>query len=160
MAKKARSQGVVSRSQREQVANPRTPNPPRRYRSAGVSLLVATVASDVTSTRHIADDRRLMLASMCAALGVPLTAAISGAGSAAALNGLISGRTAFNEDGDRQLRDAFELAQMLLAVETPDVVQAWLLGMNPLIDDRAPAAVLAQDPAAVLRAARSFVANG
>jgi hypothetical protein len=39
-------------------------------------------------------------------------------------------------------------------------VQAWLLGMNPLLDDRAPAVVLSEDPAAVMRAARYFVANG
>jgi hypothetical protein len=32
--------------------------------------------------------------------------------------------------------------------------------MNPLLDDRAPAAVLEDDPAAVIRAARFFAANG
>jgi hypothetical protein len=61
---------------------------------------------------------------------------------------------------EQRLRDAYGVAQPLLEVEDPDTVRAWLLGMNPLLDDRAPAAVLAEDPDAVLRAARFFVANG
>lgn len=58
------------------------------------------------------------------------------------------------------LRDAYEITRTLRAVESPEVVQAWLLGMNPMLDDRAPAVVLREDPAAVLRAARFFAANG
>ena len=52
------------------------------------------------------------------------------------------------------------MAQTLFAVESTEVVLAWLLGMNPQLDDRAPASVLAEDPAGVMRAARFFVANG
>lgn len=58
------------------------------------------------------------------------------------------------------LRDAYEVTRTLRAVESSEVVRAWLLGMNPMLDDRAPATVLREDPAAVLRAARFFAANG
>ena len=100
-----------------------------------------------------------MLRFMHSTLGAPLTAAITGVESAA-VSGLIRGRIAFNGDGDQQLHDAYDVTQTLLEVEPPEVVQAWLLGMNPMLGDRAPAAVLPEDSAAVLRAVRFFVANG
>ena len=37
---------------------------------------------------------------------------------------------------------------------------AWFIGMNPDLDDRAPALMLAEEPQEVLLAARNFLANG
>lgn len=93
-------------------------------------------------------------------MGAPLTAALTGAGSVSRVNAWIEGRATVDGETERRLRSAFEVAETLLAVESIEVVRSWLLGMNPQLDDRAPAAVLAEDPAGVIRAARFFVANG
>jgi len=59
-----------------------------------------------------------------------------------------------------RLREALSIARMLLEVEALDTVQAWFCGRNPILHDRAPALVLAEDPAAVRFAARDLVAYG
>ena len=102
----------------------------------------------------------MMLRSLRLSLGAPLTAALIGAGSVAGVRDLIAGRATIDSRTERRLRDAYGVTQTLLEVELPETVRAWLLGMNPLLDDRAPAAVLSEDPAAVIQAARYFVANG
>ena len=101
-----------------------------------------------------------MLRSLQASLGAPLTAAITGADGVAGVGAWIAGRAAIDHGTEQRLRAAHDLTQQLLEVESPETVRAWLLGMNPLLEDRAPAAVLAENPAAVIRAARYFAANG
>ena len=131
-----------------------------RLREAGAEYRVGRVASRRGGPGRDADRRRVILDLMRSALGAPLTAAITGVGSATAVNGRVSGRSCFDDDLDQRLRDAFDVTETLLQVESPEVVRAWLLGRNPMLDDRAPAAVLPEAPAAVLRAARYFAANG
>lgn len=101
-----------------------------------------------------------MLRSLRSSLGAPLTAALTGAGGVAGVSDWIAGRTVVDDRSEQRLRDAYGVTQTLLEVESPVTVQAWLLGMNPLLDDRAPASVLPEDPSAVRRAAQYFVANG
>jgi hypothetical protein len=101
-----------------------------------------------------------MLRSLRSSLGAPLTAALTGAGSVARVSAWIDGRAPIDNQVEGQLRSAYDVTQTLLEVESIEIVQAWLLGMNPQLDDRAPATVLAEDPVAVMRAARFFVANG
>lgn len=107
-----------------------------------------------------ADGSQAMLRSLRSSLGAPLTAALMGAGSVARVNAWIDGQVPIDSHVEQRLRSAYEVTQTLLAVESTEVVRAWLLGMNPQLDDRAPASVLAEDPAGVMRAARFFVANG
>ena len=106
------------------------------------------------------DGSQAMLRSLRSSLGAPLTAALTGAGSVARVNAWIDGRVPVDSQVEQRLRSAYDVTQTLLAVESTEVVRAWLLGMNPQLDDRAPASVLAEDPAGVMRAARFFVANG
>jgi hypothetical protein len=61
---------------------------------------------------------------------------------------------------ETRLRDALEIADQLLELEARSAVQAWSVGKNPMLGDRAPALVIAEDPDAVRRAARHFLANG
>ena len=88
------------------------------------------------------------------------TAARTGGGSVACVSDWIDGQAPLDGGVEQRLRNAYDVTQTLLEVESTEIVQAWLLGMNPQLDDRAPASVLAEDPAAVMRAARFFVANG
>jgi hypothetical protein len=53
---------------------------------------------------------------------------------------------------------------MLVKFDSPAVVQAWLIGLNPELNDRVPISLLRDgdevDGKEVLRAARAFVAGG
>jgi hypothetical protein len=57
----------------------------------------------------------------------------------------------------QHLRDAYHIAYLLRECVPPQVVQNWLMGMNPDLDDDAPALHIADRPQDVLRAARAFV---
>jgi hypothetical protein len=64
----------------------------------------------------------------------------------------------------KRLRDAYQIARLLSETHSPEVVQAWFQGMNPLLGDLAPARLLREsesDEAAhrVLAAARDFAAS-
>lgn len=77
-------------------------------------------------------------------------------------------------DGTRQiagaetverLRIAYRIARMICDRDSPQVVQAWMQGLNPLLDDRAPALLLrdgdiGESGPDVLAAARQFVSVG
>jgi hypothetical protein len=58
------------------------------------------------------------------------------------------------------LRNLFEVAQLLRAVESEQAVQAWFVGMNAELDERSPAEIISEAPQLVLEAARIFVATG
>ena len=60
----------------------------------------------------------------------------------------------------QHLRDAYQVTKLLCEVAPPAVVQNWLLGMNPYLNDEAPALHIADQPKEVLRAAKAFVAVG
>jgi hypothetical protein len=60
----------------------------------------------------------------------------------------------------QHLRDAYQVARLLCESAPPQVVQNWLMGMNPYLDGEAPALQIARQPQAVLRAARAFVTVG
>ncbi|MGI8916095.1 MAG: XRE family transcriptional regulator [Chloroflexota bacterium] len=92
-------------------------------------------------------------------LGERLTAVIAGVTDAGALRAWTRG-AAPPLEAERRLRHAYEIAQLLLQHEEPESVRAWFMGSEPRLDDRSPALVLGEDPAAVARAARAFLANG
>jgi hypothetical protein len=65
----------------------------------------------------------------------------------------------------QRLRIAYQVAALLAERDDPTVVQAWFQGLNPQLDDRAPARVLRDENPdeagpAVMAAARAFVAAG
>ena len=59
-----------------------------------------------------------------------------------------------------RLRQALDVADMLLDVEAEETVRAWFAGKNPILGDRAPAVVIAEDPERVRFAARDLLAHG
>ncbi len=65
-----------------------------------------------------------------------------------------------NRESEDRLRSALSIATLLLEEEQQETVQAWFVGKNPMLGDRAPAIVLAEDPEKVRRAARDLVAHG
>jgi len=61
-----------------------------------------------------------------------------------------------------RLRAADEIVRLLgRAHESPETIQAWFLGMNPVLDDRSPALALREgDHAGARAAAVAFLAEG
>lgn len=93
-------------------------------------------------------------------LGQKLTAVMLGIGDPKAVGRWARGERRPHPGTERRLRDAFQVAELLMQVESRDTVRAWFMGMNPELDDRAPALAVADDPASVMRAARAFLAGG
>jgi hypothetical protein len=69
------------------------------------------------------------------------------------------------KDVEARLRIAYHVAALLSKFDSPAVVQAWLIGLNPELDDAVPISLLREgdieaNGKKVLGAARAFVAGG
>jgi len=74
--------------------------------------------------------------------------------------GLEQAAKRYGDHGATRLRNALAIADQLLEAEAQSTVQAWFVGKNPILGDRAPALVIGHDLAAVKLAARHFLAYG
>ncbi|MGI8482765.1 MAG: XRE family transcriptional regulator [Thermomicrobiales bacterium] len=62
---------------------------------------------------------------------------------------------------EQRLRGAYEIAQLLLQVESAQTTRAWFIGMNPQLDDISPAeAIRNGDLRDALAASRAFLVGG
>jgi len=93
-------------------------------------------------------------------LGQRLMAVIAGVSDAKAVVKWARGERAPRPDAEQRLRDAYYITCLLLQAQAPSTIRAWFSGMNPELDDRAPALVLGDDAPRVLQAARTFLAHG
>ncbi|MBI4493875.1 MAG: XRE family transcriptional regulator [Chloroflexi bacterium] len=93
-------------------------------------------------------------------LGQRLVAVIAGVSDAKAVGKWARGERVPHPEAERRLRHAFYITQLLLQQESAETVRAWFIGMNPDLDDQAPALALTEHPQEVLSAARDFLANG
>jgi hypothetical protein len=63
-------------------------------------------------------------------------------------------------EAEKIFRETQEIIYMLLSYDSSDTVRAWFMGMNPLLGDQSPVAVIAAgDFAAVKSAARTHILN-
>src|SRR5512142_1541237 len=88
-------------------------------------------------------------------LGQRLTAVIAETRDAKAVGKWARGQRAPQPDAELRLRHAFQIVQLLVQSESAETVRAWFVGMNPDLEDEAPAVVLGKDPVRVLQAART-----
>ena len=93
------------------------------------------------------------------ALGPRLTALSVGVSDSREIVSWASGELQPDADIAQRLRNVYAIVRLLLQVETPQAVRAWFLGMNPELDDRAPALMLVDEPELVAQAARTLVAS-
>jgi hypothetical protein len=68
-------------------------------------------------------------------------------------------------EAEPRLRLTFQVVRTLLDHDPPNIVQAWLLGVNPELGDRVPLRLMREGDLAlvapeVLAAARAFIAGG
>ena len=101
-----------------------------------------------------------VVSSLQGLLGQRLTAVIAGVNNAKAVGQWARGERTPHPGAEQRLRAALQVAQLLLAAESPETVRSWFVGMNPDLDDQAPALAIADDPTRVLQAARTFLAHG
>lgn len=106
---------------------------------------------------------RQVLEDLVGIIGKKLTAYIASVKDARAIDRWLQNATP-QRDVERRIRLAYHLASMLVGFDTPAVVQAWLTGLNPELDDAVPITLLRegdleQDGKRLLNAARAFVAG-
>jgi len=94
-----------------------------------------------------------------------LTAYIASIKDARAIDRWLHEQVRPQRDVEARLRLAYHIAARLSEFDTPAVIQAWLLGLNPELDDAVPISLLRDgdmeiDGKKVLNAARAFVAGG
>lgn len=97
-------------------------------------------------------------------IGKKLTAYVGGVKDVRALDRWTEGSVAYGDAEDR-LRLAYRVVRTLGKHEHPHVVQAWLTGLNPELNDRAPLRLLREGNLEkvgpqILGAARAFLAGG
>lgn len=96
-------------------------------------------------------------------LGQKLTAVVAGIEDPKAVGRWARGERTPRGEAERRLREAFQVVTLISSAESAQTARAWLMGMNPLLEDRAPALVFGEDReggARVMRAARAFLAHG
>ena len=105
-----------------------------------------------------------IITALVSIVGKKLTAYIAGVKDTRALVRWMEGAHSYNE-AERHLRFAYHVVMTLSTVDSPSVVQAWLMGVNPELGDRVPIRMIREknlDKVAplILGAARTFAAGG
>ncbi|HYH26218.1 MAG TPA: XRE family transcriptional regulator [Blastococcus sp.] len=94
-------------------------------------------------------------------LGPKLTAHLAGKSNARTVTTWASGTNKPQPDAEERLRLAYQVVHLIQADESLHVVRAWLIGLNPQLDDEAPATAIREGRfKEVLTAARAFIAGG
>ena len=93
-------------------------------------------------------------------LGVRLTAHMAGVQRTTVSRWQAGTHRPHDASTEQKLRDARQIATVLLAADNIHTVRAWFIGMNPQLDDEAPLEVIARgNSRAAMSAARSFVST-
>lgn len=105
-----------------------------------------------------------LVARLAEVIGRKLTAYVAGVKDMRAVERWMGGGQPYGEVESR-LRLTFQVVRTLLDHDSPHVIQAWLMGVNPELGDRVPLRLLREGDLAVvapevLAAARAFIAGG
>jgi hypothetical protein len=105
-----------------------------------------------------------LLSTLTSKIGKKLTAYVAGVDDVKTIESWILGEP-LPGDAERRLRLTYQIVMTLTITDTPAVAQAWLMGINPELDDRVPLRLLKEgnlDQVAgdIVRTARTFVAGG
>jgi hypothetical protein len=65
------------------------------------------------------------------------------------------------QESEERLRTAYQIAQLLVQFDSPRIIKAWFIGLNPQLGDESPATTIREGKLKdALAAARAFVAGG
>src|SRR5688572_27291459 len=84
-----------------------------------------------------------MAAFMQKLLGQPLTAYMTGIANPKAVGKWARGERSPRLPAEAKLREAFQVAVLISEFDDEETARAWFMGMNPTLDHRAPAWVIA-----------------
>jgi hypothetical protein len=94
-------------------------------------------------------------------LGQKLTAYIAGVSDPRTVARWAAGERSPRGEHEQRLRCAYQVFLLLLEQEAPPTIRAWFLGLNPQLDDEAPAESIHNGAfRETLLAAKSFLAGG
>lgn len=92
------------------------------------------------------------------ALGRKLVAYITGVSDPKAVGRWANGERSPSAENEKRLQAAYYIFWLLARGEGPHTIRAWFAGMNPLLDDEAPATVIREGQLReALAAAKAFV---
>ncbi len=138
-----------------------------RFMHSLEGLMAVAQAAEIVLTQAHREGMRVSTAEGATALRAVLTprlvAYITGVDATRTVARWARGETAnLRSDHATRLRTAYEIVRLLeQARESPATIQAWFLGMNPVLDDCSPArAVREGDYAGARTAAVTFLAEG
>ena len=105
-----------------------------------------------------------LLSTLTSKIGKKLTAYVAGVDDVKTIESWIAGEPS-PRDAEKRLRLTYQIVMTLTTAHTPRVAQAWLIGINPELDDRVPLRLLRegnldQVSSHIVGAARAFVAGG
>jgi hypothetical protein len=133
--------------------------------------LIATLAANPSPKPDLEAHRKATTAEfpdivqgLVSIIGRKLTAYIASVKDTRAIDRWLT-KAAPQHDVEQRLRLAYHVAAMLSSSDSSAVVQAWLLGLNPELDDDVPIRLLREgdlqtDGKRILGAARAFLVGG
>lgn len=107
-----------------------------------------------------------IVAELTEIVGKKLTAYIAGVKDTRVVDRWIDGDVVQPyKDADRRIRLAYQIAKTLAERDSPRIVQAWFIGLNPELQDRAPIRLLRDEDVEkagpeLLNAMRGFLVGG
>ena len=95
-------------------------------------------------------------------LGRRLVAYVAGVKDAKTVSRWANGEvSSVRQESEERIRTAYEVAQLLVQFDSPRIVKAWFIGLNPQLDDVSPAETIREGRLKEAKAAaRAFVAGG
>ena len=95
-------------------------------------------------------------------LGRRLVAYMAGVKDAKTVSRWASGEVvSVRQESEERIRTAYEVAQLLVQFDSPRIVKAWFIGLNPQLDDVSPAETIREGKLKEAKAAaRAFVTGG
>lgn len=95
-------------------------------------------------------------------LGRRLVAYVAGVKDAKTVSRWANGEVeSVRQESEARVRTAYEVAQLLVRFDSPRIVKAWFIGLNPQLDDVSPAEAIREGKLKEAKAsARAFVAGG
>jgi hypothetical protein len=95
--------------------------------------------------------------------GQRIVASMTGVADPKAVGRWARGEREPRDEAERKLRAVFQISRFLTLAESEETARAWFIGMNPHLANRAPFAILGENPSKaqeILEAAQAFVVNG
>ncbi|HEY5244809.1 MAG TPA: hypothetical protein VIJ60_04010 [Acidimicrobiales bacterium] len=118
-------------------------------------------ASDEAHQRAVTFEIKDVAGYLQEALGQKLVAYMAGVNDPKRVGRWALGAQSPRSEAERRLRAAFQVFHLLLSEESPHVIRAWFIGMNPQLDDESPAEVIREGRVKdALTAAKTFVSGG